>query len=94
MLATYMQHSVIITWRLGLQAPLVALFSISFGTYNHPQEKLTTMLMQNVGGTVLWYFLKKAYSSKLPTLSSFMATLKACSGRSADLQIYIKTLHS
>ena len=43
---------------------------------------------------VLWYFLKKAYSSKLPTLSSFMATLKACSGRSADLQKYIKTLHS
>ena len=43
---------------------------------------------------VIWYFLKKAYSSKLPTLSSFMATLKACSGRSADLQKHIKTLHS
>ena len=46
-----MRRSVIITWRLGLQAPLVALFSISFGTYNRPQEKLTTMLMQNFGGT-------------------------------------------
>ena len=85
---------IITTWRLGLQAPLVALFSISFGTYNRLQQQ-----WQHVGAwwttkRVLWYFFKKAYSSKLPTLSSFMATLKACSGRSADLQKYIKTLHS
>ena len=46
---------IITTWRLGLQAPLVALFSISFGTYNRPQEKLTTMLLQNVGA---WWTTK------------------------------------
>ena len=30
---------IITTWRLGLQAPLVALFSISFGTYNRLQQQ-------------------------------------------------------
>ena len=42
-------------FRIALQAPLVTLFSISFGTYNRPQEKLITMLMQNVGA---WWTTK------------------------------------
>ena len=49
---------IITTWRLGLQAPLVALFSISFGTYNRLQQQ-----WQHVGAwwttkSIMVFFLK------------------------------------
>ena len=95
-----MWRSIIITWSLGLHSRLLLshcfqfLLGLTIAPKRNWQQCLCKMLEPGGQQRVLWYFLKKAYSSKLPTLSSFMATLKACSGKSADLQKYIKTLHS